>query len=361
MKRILILTAERSGTGHKSAANAIERKLDKSKYEIKQVDSFTLMGKIGTMLENSYIPITTKLPILFYISYLWSQTFPNTMHFLIYTQLKRRLKKEIQEFQPDLIITVHSMFTKAISRVLKKENINIPFYIDVIDLVRPPKVWYDENADIMFVPTEDVKNDYIEKGFSKDKIFVSGFPIREDIIRRDRAKEITDKINILLVNPSVNLKRNIKFVKEVSKIENANVTIICGKDKRLYERLIIEQKKGNVSKAVHIYEFVNNMNEFLDKAHIILAKAGPNMILEAARSGTAIIVTDYIKGQENYNYEYVVKNHFGFKCTNPDEIYKKIIEFINSNELEKCLNNVINSDCNNGASFIAEFIDTNIN
>ncbi len=361
MKKILILTAERSGTGHKSAANAIEKELDKEKYTVKQVDSFTLMGKIGTMLENSYIPITTKFPILFYISYLWSQIFSNTMHFLIYSKLKNRLKKEILEFQPDLIITVHSMFTKAVSHVLQKEKLDIPFYVDVIDLVKPPRVWYDKNADTIFVPTEDVKNTYIEKGYSKDKIIVSGFPIREDIVRRVTPKEITGKINILLVNPSVNLKRNIKFVKEVSKIENADISVICGRDERLYKRLITEQKKGNISKKVQIHGFVNNINEYLEKAHIILAKAGPNMILEAARSGTAIIVTDYIKGQENYNYEYVVNNDFGFKCTNPNEIYKKITNFIDTHKLEKCLNNVINSDCNNGASIIAEYINNNIN
>ena len=360
MKKILILTAERSGTGHKSAANAIENKLDKEKYIVKQIDSFTLMGRIGTMLENSYIPITTKCPSLFYLSYKWSQTFPNTMHFLIYCKLKNRLKKEIVEFQPDLIITVHSMFTKAISRVLKKERLNIPFYIDVIDLVKPPKVWFDENADTIFVPTEDVKNDYVKKGYNKDKICVSGFPIREYIARRTEPKKVTDKINILLVNPSVNLKRNIKFVKEVSRIENTNISVICGRDKKLYEKLMALQKSEEISREINIYEFVNNMNEFLDKAHIVLAKAGPNMILEAARSGTSIIVTDYIRGQENYNYEYVVKNHFGFKCTNPDEIYNKIIEFINSHQLEECLNNVMNSDCNNGASVIAEFIDANI-
>ena len=115
MKKIMILTAEKTGTGHKSVANAIESKLDKSKYEVKQIDSFTMMNRIGMLLENIYIPITTRFPVLNYISFLFTQYFPNAMHFLVFIKSKKRLKKEINDFKPDLIISVHSMFTKSVS------------------------------------------------------------------------------------------------------------------------------------------------------------------------------------------------------------------------------------------------------
>lgn len=359
MKKVMILTAERTGTGHKSAANAIEKKLNNlGDYEITQIDCFTLMGKLGKLLENSYIPITTKCPLLFYISYLFTQISPNAMHFLIYLKSKRKLKKEINNFNPDLIISVHSMFTKSISHFLKKKKLKIPFYINVIDLVKPPKVWFDKNADVIFVPTNEVKEDYIKKGIDQNKLFVSGFPIRDDIERRTNPKIVEDKVNILLVNPSVNLKKNIEYVKEVSKLENVSVSVVCGRDERMYKSLIKVQQSGNISENVKIYGFINNMNELLEHAHILLAKAGPNMILEGAKSATAIVITGHIQGQENNNYEYVVKNNFGFKCENPKEIYNKLNAFITNKQLDECLNNVLKADCNNGAEFIANYIDS---
>ncbi len=361
MKKIMILTAERTGTGHKSAANAIEAKLDKNKYQIKQIDCFTLMGNIGMYLENSYIPTTTKAPLLFYTGYLITQVFPNLMHRFIYINCKKRLSKEIREFKPDLIISVHSMFTKAISYFLKKENLSIPFYINVIDLVNPPEVWFDKRASVMFVPTNEVKNEYIKKGYSKNNIIVSGFPIRNDIQKRSFPKEIKDKINILLVNPSVNLKKNIKYVQEVSKIDNSQITVICGRDKKMYENLIKKQEQGKISKDIKIHSFVKNMNEFLDKSHILLAKAGPNMLLEGARSGTAIVVTGHIKGQENNNYQYVTKNGFGFRCEDPKKIYKELNEFIKSKKINECLANVLRAECNNGAEIIQNYINKNLN
>lgn len=354
MKKVLILTAEKTGTGHKSAANAIEKELNKMGCITKQKDCFTMMGKLGIHMEKSYIPMTIKRPWEFYIGYLFSQKFPGIVHKLIYLFSKKELKKEIDEFKPDIIITVHSMFTKAISKYIEKKGLNIPYYVVVIDLVNPPRLWLDKKANKIFVPTNEIKQDYMKKGIEEEKLVVSGFPIRSDIKRRSTPKKIEDKVNILMVNPNVNLKKNIKYVKEVGKINNANITCICGRDEKLYNTLIKKQENGEISKNIKIHGFVKNMNEFLEDAHILLTKAGPNMLLEGAKSSTAIIVTGHILGQENNNYEYVEKGKFGFRCEDPNKIYEKLNDFISSGKLNDCLKNVLKSECNDGTQIVVK-------
>ena len=139
------------------------------------------------------------------------------------------------------------------------------------------------------------------------------------------------------------------------------MTVVCGRDKKMYKTLIKEQNSGRIPKNVKIYSFINNMNELLENAHILLTKAGPNMILEGIRSGTAVVVTGHIKGQEDHNYEYVVKNNFGFKCENPNDIYNKLNEFISTSKLEEYLKNVLTSDCTNGDKIISDYINNHIN
>ena len=97
MKKVLILTAERTGTGHKSAANAIEKELNSLGYETKQIDCFNMLkGFLGKMLENSYIPVTIKCPTLFYITYLiFSQAFQVCSTFFCILIPKRDLKKNL--------------------------------------------------------------------------------------------------------------------------------------------------------------------------------------------------------------------------------------------------------------------------
>lgn len=357
MSKVLILTAERTGTGHKASANAIEKKLIALGFETKQVDCFETMGKTGIKMENSYIPLTTKHPYIWKLAHGFSQWFSDIMHEYIYNCSKKEMLKIILDYKPDLIISVHCMFTKAVSKLLRKNKLNIPFMINVIDLINPPRVWRDKHADHTFVPTKEVLNQYIKLGFDPNKVSISGFPIREDIIRRSEPKKIDDKLNILLLNPSINLKKNLAYMREVSSIENANVKIVCGRDKPMFEALTKEKESSDKYNNVEIFGFVTNINELLVWAHVLLSKAGPNAILEGTRSGTAVVVTGHIPGQEAHNYEYITKNGYGIKCENPKKIRGEIESMIKTGEINKYFTNTLKSECNDGAKIIAEKIE----
>lgn len=295
MKKVMIIMSERTGTGHKSAANAISKKLISLGFETELVDAFPLMGKKGVWMEDIYIPMTIKAPKLWALSYKYEQAFPNSVSNTMRSYIKKQFLEKVKELNPDIIITVHSMFCKALTDVLKKNKLDIPFYVGVVDLVRPPKLWFNKDATATFVPTAEIRDDYISKGMPEDKVFVYGWPVRDDIVKRTEPKEIKDKINILLVNPSVNLQKNIKYVKEVSRIENAEINVICGRDEALYNTLTKLQEGGEINKNVKIHSFVTNMHEFLNNSHIILTKAGPNMMIEALKSITAVVVTGHIE------------------------------------------------------------------
>lgn len=360
MKKILILTSIKTGSGHKSSSNAIEKKLKDAGYDTRQLDVFPLMGKRGDFIENIYIPITTRAPYVYYFAERFSEHFPDSVHLTMYAQVKNGLLKEIKDYQPDLIISVQCMFTKAVSRLIKEYKLNIPFYIGVIDLIQPPAVWMDRNADITFVPTDVIRDDYIMKGFDPRRVLTSGFPVRDDIVVLNKPKTVDSHVNILMVNTSTDLKKNIKFVKEVSRLDNVSIKFICGLDKRLYQTLMDMQKKGELPKSVQVYEFVMNMNDFLAQSHIILTKAGPNVITEAVRSGTAVVITGHIKGQENYNYQFVTSNGYGLKCEDPDNIYAVLFDFIYAQKLKVCLDRIVRHKISNGAEYIADYVRQHI-
>lgn len=360
MKKVLILTSIKTGSGHKSSSNAIEKKLIDAGYETKQLDVFPLMGKAGDFMENIYIPMTTRTPFVYFLFERFSQFFPNIVHSTMYANVKRDLLFEIEQYQPDLIISVQCMFTKAVSRLIRENNLNIPFYVGVIDLINPPSVWMDKDADVSFVPTVEVRKDYISKGFNPNKVLVSGFPVRDDIIVRDKPKEIKNRVHILMVNTSTDLKKNIKFVKEVSRLDKISIKFICGLDKRLYETLTKMKENGELDDRVQIYDFVNNMNEFMTHSHIILTKAGPNVITESVRSDTAVVITGHINGQENHNYEFIVNNGYGLKCEDPDKIYDVLYDFINTDKLKTCLDTIVRHEISNGAEYIANYVSEHI-
>ena len=354
LKKVMIIMSERTGTGHKSAANAIEKKLIEKGFEVKQVDGFALMGKKGIAMENSYIPMTLKTPHLYGLGYSIEQMFPGIVHWFIYNCVKKGLKKELNDYKPDLIINVHSMFTKAISKVMRNEKLNNPYYACVVDLVDPPSVWFNKECTKTFVPTNDIKEAYIKKGMDPNRIIYYGFPTRDDIVKSSNKKQINGLINILLVNPSVNLKKNVAFAKEVSRIENSKVTFICGRDEKLFSTLSSLKEMGKLDSKIEIHSFVSNMNEYLNESHILLTKAGPNMMLEAINSNTLVIVTGHIIGQENTNYKYITNNKLGIKCENPNKIYDELNECIKSGRANEYLDNVYNFTVPKGADVVSK-------
>ncbi|MBO4822982.1 MAG: hypothetical protein J5580_00190 [Clostridia bacterium] len=356
MNKVLILMAERTGTGHKSAANAIERNLVAQGCTVKQLNCFPLMGKVGVNMENCYIPLTTKHPLIWKISHGFSQICTDIMHSWIYHRVKKNLLKEIIAFNPDVIISVHCMFTKAVSRLLRKNKLSIPFLINVIDLVNPPKVWRDKRAQMSFVPTAIVRRQYLKLGFKPEQLMVSGFPIREDIVPPVKPKVLGNKLHILMVNPSINLQKNLAYVRELSQIDNAEITFVCGRDERLYQALTCEKANNPQLTKVKVLGFVSNMPELLQWAQVLLTKAGPNMLLEGTRSGTAVIVTGHIPGQEAKNYQYITANHCGARCENPRKIRALVQGWLDRGLLPEYLQNALHAGGNDGAKIIADYI-----
>ena len=360
MKKVLILTSERTGSGHKSSSNAIEKKLREAGYDCLQVDVFPLMGRFGSRLENSYIPVTTRAPFLFLFGERLSQCFPGIVHSVIYRKVRKGLLGVIGEYRPDLILSVHCMFTKAVSRLIRKERLAVPFYVGVIDLVDPPRVWEDKRADMSFVPTEAVRDRYLKKGFRSERVLVSGFPVRDDICPPTVPKRIGEPLQILMLNPSTDLKKNIRLIRETARLENVRIRVACGLDERLYKKLLKMQEEGELPDGVSVYGFVRNMHEHLAQCQILMTKAGPNAMIEGVRSGCAVVVTGHINGHENRNYRFILDNGYGIRCEDPGRIYSSLYELIHSGELERCLENTVSHGIGNGAEVIAEYVKAHI-
>ncbi len=356
MKKVLILTSVRTGLGHKASSNAIEKKLRDAGYDCEQVDVFPLMGKTGAKLEDSYIPVTTRLPFVFFVLERLMTRFPVILHSIMYPGIRRGLTKRVEESRPDLILSVHGMFTRSVSRLIRRRKLDVPFYVAVIDLVDPPSVWQDRDADMTFVPTEAVREQYLKKGFPDEKLIVSGFPVRDDIRVRSVPKEAGDPLNILMLNPSTDLEKNIRFVREVSRLENVRIRFVCGLDERLHSTLLRLKEEGGLPGDVEILGFVSDMQKHLDECEIVLTKAGPNAIIESVRSGTAVVITGHIHGQEDRNHEFILENGYGIRCEDPDRIYEALDGMIRSGELRRCLENTVLHGIGNGAETIAEYV-----
>jgi 1,2-diacylglycerol 3-beta-galactosyltransferase len=64
--------------------------------------------------------------------------------------------------------------------------------------------------------------------------------------------------------------------------------------------------------------FVTKMAEYMVAADVLVSKAGPGTITEAAALSLPIMLTSYLPGQEEGNVDFVVDNDFGAFCSDKD-------------------------------------------
>jgi UDP-N-acetylglucosamine--N-acetylmuramyl-(pentapeptide) pyrophosphoryl-undecaprenol N-acetylglucosamine transferase len=133
----------------------------------------------------------------------------------------------------------------------------------------------------------------LERYFPKEKIILTGNPVRQDLIAIDskRAEALTyfnldsNKKTLLVLGGSLGARRiNQLIEKEFEKINSQNVQIIwqCGK-------FYIEDYKKYNSENVQVMAFIERMDLVYAAADIVVSRAGASSVSELCIVGKPVI------------------------------------------------------------------------
>jgi 1,2-diacylglycerol 3-beta-galactosyltransferase len=87
--------------------------------------------------------------------------------------------------------------------------------------------------------------------------------------------------------------------------EDIDVVVICGRNLRLRRKLA--RQAGRADGRLRVLGFVENMSDWLRCADVVVAKAGPGTIAEAACCGAPLLLTSHLPGQERGNARLVAE------------------------------------------------------
>lgn len=79
--------------------------------------------------------------------------------------------------------------------------------------------------------------------------------------------------------------------------------------------------------------FITNMPEYMVAADILVTKAGPGTIAEAASVGLPVMLTSFLPGQEAGNVDVVLESGYGDYCEEPTDIAKTVGVWLHDSEL----------------------------
>ncbi len=324
--KILIFTAD-FGNGHKRVAQAL--KTHHHKDEVFLVNPHKDTSKIINVVGVNFYNILMKYSHKKVVKIIYSKAFnffssPNGSIFNKFGT--EHISKQINNIQPNIIY-----FTFPYQP--QKLNITSDNVITVITDYGFSPNWYNKNSNTYIVG--DDKSEMKLKEINKDvKILNIGIPIVGKGYIREQKKPQNLMIN-LGAKGNIQYKRLKKILDEISQY-NINVVVICGKNKKLKNKIEKKLKKDNIT----LLGFVNNIEEYYIKTDIMYTKAGGLSITEAINYEIPLIVDSFISmgGQEEINIDFVKNKNIGI-ILNEKNGFSSINEIVNDSYIDK-LNNI---------------------
>ncbi len=341
-KKLLIISCS-TGSGHVRAAEAIRLTCNKlyPNIEVLHIDMALYLDGISRIYLVSFynffsnlVPFSYKL--LYYLTNSWFAQRVFRMLSPIVRIGSRNLLKKIKEYQPDLIISTHFL-----PPLLLPNDFSTPIDTVITDY-HAHKIWLTPKNRNFFVATEEIKTE-LEKFHIPST--VSGIPIHPNFFEKKDPSILREKFNIKNNNPIIlfmpTTQGKIKPARAINKILNynfgktINIVAIAGKNKKKNLN-DLKQFRNTKFTNVTVFENVENIDELMQITDIIIGKAGGLTVSEALYLQKPIIIINPIPGQEDYNTNYLEKNHFGLMAKSENDLIQKIQTILtNPNTINK--------------------------
>ena len=332
MKRVLIISSEHTGHGHKSVHTALIQgfeKLYKEKIECKVVNGFKLGGADLIASERLYNTCVKYFPDMWNKIFRFSVKKRDFINRKTSIDLKISFLRLLKNYKPDIIVNIHPLFSGSLLNIIRKKNIDIKFFILITDLITINKLWFDNRADKIISPSSDATDYMVKHGIDKEKIITFGLPIRDGfespIIVRDEIREktnINNKLNILILNNSERTNRLIYIINNLNSKYDCNITIVCGRNKKTFEKLCKYYETRTYSP--NIIGYTTELPQILIENDILITRSGPTAIIEAVNCLIPIVSMGALPGQEEENPIFLNRNGLGFNTISTDDIFNKI-------------------------------------
>jgi len=331
-KKLVVLTIK-AGHGHTSAAKAVVAGM----YEQYGHDIEVVLRDLQVDLNSFYESTVKHTPKV----YKWLFDASNSAEGMSlvnsfgYPMFAEKLDTMLKEEDPDMLVSTYSFpgINAWIEKSLQKYRKKVPFVTVITDSISIHQMWYAKSMDYYVVSNEETKASVIEKGFSKDKVKVLGFPVHPKFYRdldvaAQRAKRgvSTDKLVFLAIVGTGSTMKDVEYVREFHKKfgKEAELVVIFGNNTSMLNKL----RKEDLGESVKLFGWVDDMYRFMKFSDAVITKAGGATVMECIASQKPMIITKVLPGQEQGNAELIEKYGLGIVCGKKDTVTAAITSFM---------------------------------
>jgi processive 1,2-diacylglycerol beta-glucosyltransferase len=314
------------GQGHNSASNALAQYLEKRGHTIEILDTYKFLNKmIGEAFDKGYTFMGRSFPKLNEMIYESAErvsgkaAMKNFFPFAFSDLTKYKMQRYIEEKKPDVIVCT-IIFSAILLTQLKETGTidkRIRLYGIVTDYALHP-FWEYTALDYFVVANELMVPSVVLRGIPEEKILPIGIPVRACFSKTVPKEEAREKLGLqkepltlLITSGGRGFGAVTQLVAQADKMDGVHIVAVCGTNTLLKHRL--ESKK--FKNIVHIFGYLNNIDEYIDAADVIVTKPGGLSTSEAIAKKKLLILTPPLPGVEDINLVFLVNNSLAV-CAN---------------------------------------------
>ncbi|OCT12281.1 hypothetical protein A8709_31090 [Paenibacillus pectinilyticus] len=325
--RVLILTAS-YGNGHLQASKALYQQfVRQGTTDVKIVNLMKEGHPFINLITTSLINTSAKSSRFGLDYYGWcyyltrekKQTalFQRSMTYLG----QKKLRELIGQEHPDVVVNTFPF--GAAPEVCS--SMGIPNFTVLTDYALHAS-WLHTNVDKYYVATEELKQQIVFKGVNKDRVEVSGIPIREEFAYESSMAQQQKKRLILIMAADSGVNSYMEeMLHSLAAFTQCRFVVICGHNEKLRVKLL-EQFASN--ERYNILGFVNNVHEWMSQATCIITKAGGLTLTESMALQLPIFIYKPHAGQEKENALYLSSRGVASISNNMEEFLANMHHFI---------------------------------
>jgi len=327
-KRVMLLyITERSG--HHSAALAIKKAiLSKSpESQVACVNAFRyVFPLLEKLVNNLYLAVIKRVPKI------WEKMYDNPkfvrrtskINDLVQALGTRRLKKLIDDFNPDVVLCTQAFPCGLVAEYKKNYSSNVPLFGVLTDFA-PHAFWIHDKVDHYIVPADETKKMLVEKGVPENKIETFGIPIDPKFSEPKDRNELFANYGLDLNVPVVMVMGGGRGLGPIKHLlaeldddeKKLQLIVVCGLNKRLFSWINKRQFKQHIL----TFRFTDQIDSLMSMASLIITKPGGITTAECLAKKLPMIIMNPIPGQEARNTQILKSNHAAVQIDSPVGIH----------------------------------------
>lgn len=335
MKKVLILTCS-TGEGHNSAARAIEAALKTQNIYCELADPISFKSEwMKNIVSGLYNDTIRKAPAVFGAVYklgdLYASTRLPSPVYWANSKYAGILRQYIEENHFDAVICTHLYGMEAMTAIRKDPDFRIPCFGVLTDYVCIPFI-ADADLTGMFVPTEEVRQELIQKGRAPESVILTGIPVSRvfrDHPQKAEARKMLgipeDKNVFLVMTGGVGCENMEGLCKRLVSAsgEQDLVIVMTGKNEAL--KNMLDERYAHSGK-LRTVAFTTEVASYMAAADVLLSKSGGLSSTEAAVTNIPLVHIHAIPGCETYNATYFSSHGMSRWAENDDEAVRYALE-----------------------------------